>query len=996
MTMSKNVSRLTALVWMSFAVLQALPLVASAQIEEIVVSTRRKEESLQDVPIAVSAITSEQIQQQGITNLADVVASQPSVQFDQSFGPSDNRITIRGLSNTRGRSNVAFLVDGIDVTTENLISAGSGLLANRRLLNDVERIEIVKGPQSALFGRAAFAGALSYITKDPTDEFEGRVGFDIGDYGRRTVQGAVGGPLSDTFGVRVTGVQFNEDGFYTNSISGNDVGGSDGYGAALTLLWRPVDAIRVRTRLEYSEENYDVRAVVNIQGDTPYDLPASATAIVTPIITGNPATQRQSSNATNLFNFGSYCPKFGFDPLSTPGDGSGAQFCLPGTLKNADGLSVAFSEDENTGEDFTGTNTSTFFGSLIASIDLGYGTISSYTGWTDFDGFDEYDQDYQASTASDFNGNGQVPYSRDPATGKVIAGRIDTLMGHNESNQTTSTSQFSQEFRFNSQWDGPWQFTGGVLLWQDHRQLEDRNNITFCAPYGRVNPDTLLNANGDPVITTASGAAVNVTNPITGNLAYIGNVCNGGNDTQTSWQDYRRQFSDPQFASTWDARTRDVSFYGRIDWQMTEDLTLSLEDRFINSKFTITKPGSSSCTEPAFPIGSAPAGVWKVRDRSYCDIERLVFYDPNSDDPELGSLIDLDPTTGGLTLRYQEGSTYSNYNTPKVTLAWRQSDNTNLFFSWGVGQKPGGINQLAGGGGAETPSLEDERFAPEKLEAWELGIKTNFEAAGFWNVNSSIFLQDYSEKQVGIQLVSPDGISQPRIINVNGTKVWGFEFEFLWQPQLVEGLTLGLSGTLLDATFTDWTDDTRNLVRAAVYGDCPVVYKLGDQESTDPLGIPITDTNNDNKVDFNDAQPVAFCRLNYNGNELERSPKQSYSASLALKRPFLDTPFEYLFELNGNWQDERWADPENVVKLADYARLDMLLGLTSDKWDVIAYVNNVFDDDTFLTGGAGPDFGSQVTDLGFTAGFGTTHYFASLPDPRVFGVRASYRFGGGL
>ena len=212
----------------------------------------------------------------------------------------------------------------------------------------------------------------------------------------------------------------------------------------------------------------------------------------------------------------------------------------------------------------------------------------------------------------------------------------------------------------------------------------------------------------------------------------------------------------------------------------------------------------------------------------------------------------------------------------------------------------------------------------------------------------------------------------------------------------MEGLTLGLSGTLLDAKFTDWTDDTRNLVRAAVYGDCPVIYKLGDQESTNPADIPLTDTNGSGAIDSDDAQPVAFCRLNYNGNELERSPKQAYSASLALKRPFLDTSFEYLFELNGSWQDERWADPENVVKLPDYARLDMLLGLTSDKWDVIAYVNNVFDDDTVLTGGSGPDFGSQVTQLGFTAGFGTTHYFASLPDPRVFGIRGSYRFGGGL
>lgn len=995
MTTFKNVRGISASAWMAFAVIQALPIVASAQIEEVVVSTRRREESLQDVPIAVSAITSEQIQRQGITDLKDIVANQPSVQFDQAFGPADNRITIRGLSNTRGRSNVAFLVDGIDTTTENLISAGSGLLANRRLLTDVERIEIVKGPQSALFGRAAFAGAFNYITKEPTDEFDGRVSIDVGDFGKRVIDGAFGGPLSDTFGIRLTGVQYNEDGYYTNSISGNNVGGSDGYGGALTAVWRPVDAVKVKARVEYSDDHYDPRAVVNIQGDTPYALPDSAKAIARPVITGNPATQPAQSSATNLFNFGAYCPKFGFDPTNTPGDGSNAAFCLPGVIGKSSGMKVAQSEDANTGADYPGTDTQTFRASLIASYDLGYGLISSYTGWTDFDGIDLYDQDYQASVAEDFNGNIGRPYTTSDPRG----GRIDTLMGHQESNQDTSTKQFSQEFRYETQLDGPVQFTGGVLFWQDHRELADRNNITFCAPYGRVGAQVLTDENGQPVQRLAdpnnpNSALINVQDPTTGTLAYVSGICDGTANTATSWQEYRRLVSDPQYATAWDARTRHLSFYGRIDWNMTDDLTLSLEDRFVDEEFNLTKPGSSSCTESAFATGSNPTGLWRTvasgpdqifsatfdpsnPNRVYCDIERLVY---NID--VTGAL--TDPSTGNLTLRYIEGTTYSNYNTPKVTLAWKATDNTNYFFSFGFAQKPGGINQLAGGGGAEPPPIEAERFESEKLKSWELGVKTNFEGAGFWNVNSSIFFQDYTDKQVGVQIVAENGISQPRVINVDGTQVWGFEFETLWQPSFMEGLTLSLSGTLLDAEYTDFIDDTRNLVRAAVYGDCPVVYKRGDVESTDAQDPA-----------FGGAVPTAFCRLDYSGNKLERSPEQSYAASMAIQRPFLDTPFEYLFELSGSWQDERWADPENVVKLADYARMDMRLGLTSDKWDVIAYVDNVLDDDRFLTGGSGPDFGSQVTDLGFTAGFGTTHYFATLPDPRVFGIRGSYRFGGG-
>jgi outer membrane receptor protein involved in Fe transport len=237
--------------------------------------------------------------------------------------------------------------------------------------------------------------------------------------------------------------------------------------------------------------------------------------------------------------------------------------------------------------------------------------------------------------------------------------------------------------------------------------------------------------------------------------------------------------------------------------------------------------------------------------------------------------------------------------------------------------------------------------------------------------------------------------------------VWGLEFEAIWQPEFMDGLFLSLSGTLLDTSYTQWTDDTRNLVRAASYGSCPLVYKYTgrdgiEQVVEDPAEITIEDTdrNQDGSyvndgVTANDPQPTAFCRLDYAGNELERTPKQAYAASMRIQRPFLDTPYEYLFELSGNWQDKRWAEPENLVELDSYALMDVRLGLVSDKWEVIAYVDNVLDDDTFKTGGSGPDFGEQVTDLGFTAGLGTTHYFASMPDPRVFGIRAGYRFGGG-
>jgi outer membrane receptor protein involved in Fe transport len=954
------------------AVAAAYPIAASAQIEEVIVTTRKREESLQDVPIAVSAISSEQITRQGVNDLRRVVELQPSVQFDQAFGPADNRITIRGLSNTRGRSNVAFLIDGVDVTTENLVTAGSGLLANRRLLTDVERIEIVKGPQSALYGRAAFAGALSYTTKEPGDEFEGRVGLDIGDYGRRNIDAAFGGPVTDTLGMRFTGTTWNEDGFYSNSVTGQSVGNQEGYAVALTTVWKPVDAFKSKIRFEYSDEEFGVRPVVRLVADTPFWLPnggprfqdgfgnvlpgGDARFISRPIITGDPATQAASSSGTNLFNFGLYCRQRpdligeanvarGFDPTQDPG------FCLPKEIGKSAGYQPTLSADPLTGEDFPGTESTTFRTSLINTFDVNAGTFTAYTGWTNFEADDSYDQDYQ-----------------------------DDNLGWNTANTTTETKQFSQEIRFSSALDGPVQFTVGGLFWDEQRLLRDRNIIASCAPLRRLNAQPLV-IDGEQVIGSNGQPVLDNT---TGDIVPVAGICDGTAGTLSSSQQLYQQVVNSGFFDRpviWEADTRHWSFYGSLDWNITDELQMTFETRFVNEKFTLLRPAASSCTEIGFAFGNT-VSQWLADDPqltnaipgdvTICDADRV--------------RLNITPlptaTDGGLNWRMLEGTTTSRFSTPKVTMKWQPLDDLNVYFSYAFAQKPGGINQLAAGGSPTT--IEAERFDPEKLKAYELGIKTGFEAGGFWRVNTSVFLNDYTDKQVGVQFVDQNGIAAPKVVNASGAQVWGFEFETLWQPNFMEGLTLSLSGTILDAEYTNFIDDTTNLVKAAVAGSCPPVYKLGNQESTDP-----------NSALARDPRAGKFCRLDYTGNNLERTPEQSYAASMSIQRPFLDTEYEYLFQVEGSWQDERASDPENLVKLKDYAIMNMRAGLTGDSWEVLAYVDNVLDQDTFTTGGSGPDFGRQVTQLGFTAGFGTSHFFATLPDPRVFGVRANYRFGAG-
>ncbi|MFM7432714.1 MAG: TonB-dependent receptor, partial [Gammaproteobacteria bacterium] len=204
-----------------------------AVLDEIVVTARKREENLQDVPIAVTAISAETLQREGIKDVQDIAAGDPSLGFDKGIAAYDTRIVIRGLSPTRGRPNVATLVDGIDVSSESIGVAGGSLLINPRLV-DIARVEVVKGPQSALYGRSAFAGAISYITADPDDEVSGNVSAEYGQYSQYDIKASLSLPMSDTFGMRLNGYSFDERGYYKNVAGGEYVGGGDGMGGSLT------------------------------------------------------------------------------------------------------------------------------------------------------------------------------------------------------------------------------------------------------------------------------------------------------------------------------------------------------------------------------------------------------------------------------------------------------------------------------------------------------------------------------------------------------------------------------------------------------------------------------------------------------------------------------------------------------------------------------------------------------------------------------------------
>ncbi|HSN70282.1 MAG TPA: TonB-dependent receptor plug domain-containing protein, partial [Steroidobacteraceae bacterium] len=204
------------------------PLAATAQqgsgtLEEVVVTASKREASLQDVAIAVTAVSGELIESLAINDIEGLAVQTPSFAFSKAGGEA--QMYIRGVgTNIFGIGadpSVAVTLDGVYLGRTNM-----GLTQ----FLDIDRVEILRGPQGTLYGRNATAGAINLISRMPTDEFEGYVSAGYGEFDRIELQGAVGGPLNDAWSFRLAARHMQDEGYTddldprgANEIDDNDI-----------------------------------------------------------------------------------------------------------------------------------------------------------------------------------------------------------------------------------------------------------------------------------------------------------------------------------------------------------------------------------------------------------------------------------------------------------------------------------------------------------------------------------------------------------------------------------------------------------------------------------------------------------------------------------------------------------------------------------------------------------------------------------------------------
>ncbi len=222
----------------------------SAEIEEIQVTARKRAESLQKVPMSVTASNSAELQAAMMTTMEDLERMTPNVTLTETSGLQGGSVAvfIRGIGNDPGFSQgVGIYVDDV------YMNRAAGSLLD---VYDVSRIEILKGPQGNLYGRNTIGGAIKYITNEPTDELTGGVEVRVGSFNALQVKGHVSGPIiGDTLLGSFGALSNNRDGIQTNTVNGDDYWDKEVAAYRGSLVWNATDSLRIKLAADYNQDD---------------------------------------------------------------------------------------------------------------------------------------------------------------------------------------------------------------------------------------------------------------------------------------------------------------------------------------------------------------------------------------------------------------------------------------------------------------------------------------------------------------------------------------------------------------------------------------------------------------------------------------------------------------------------------------------------------------------------------------------------------------------
>lgn len=530
---------------------------SSNVVQTLVVTAQRKEEAIQDVPIAVSAFSSDSLKKENIVGAQDLLHAIPNVNYARGNFSGYN-FQIRGI----GTKSVGTSADAGISVHENDIPLISNNLGDADFF-DVERVEVDRGPQGTLFGRNATGGVVNVLTNMPTDRYQSELTGDYGNYSAERVKGFVNIPLTDTFAVRAAGTYLKRDGFAQNTYLNTSEDGRDLWSSRITAQWKPTESFKSYVLWEHFNENDD------------RDRVGKQLCIHDPGLTsvgGVPTNAGTQGNLSQGCANGSIYGANNFSATNTLATLAGQFAAIPSIGLASGDLNANTVNSSNlrewqsyirpqyrSKEDLLTWHTQfDLTNDIVATSETAYNQSRFYSRA-------DYDRDIPAGT---YNSSFSLPAVAGvvgaPVTNGVVSdpqtGISNTLLTVDQSEN--HTREFSEEFRLQSNFKGPLNFSGGVNF-VDYNDTSDYYVISngLTVPAEAINLSTIL-AGGSPPISPVNFSPT------------------GNGPTYSNYYDNRQQY-----------RLRSYSAFGEAYYQIRQDLKLTVGVRYNEDrKWEIASP----------------------------------------------------------------------------------------------------------------------------------------------------------------------------------------------------------------------------------------------------------------------------------------------------------------------------------------------------------------------------------------------------------------------
>lgn len=971
-------SSISAFILLALAVVQPVSAQNTGALEEVIVTAQRREESLQEVPVSLEVFSGAEIELQGYRNIDDMSRFSPSVNLEN--GIQTQEVTIRGFGTT---GNSLLLMSATPIFVDGIHFGRPSMIKNAFM--DTERVEVLKGPQPLHFGMDATAGAFNIQTRRPSAEWEGSISAEYGNNNRSEVSGGAGGPVTETFGVRVFGALEKIDGFAKDRVDHHKLSGYNNIAGRVVTEWTPNENLNVFAKLDYSRQKSggelymgcltpgivsgysDGRRgpVVSIHTDDAFiGILGGGEAVWAPVNEGGLPFDQPLVRPDRVTSKGQDCFKgeYGFSregpylppPLNITGEN--VRLLTDGTIDNramADAFLRRDSADGGIGRD--GTNTGGIGGkdrleSWNVLLDMDYTldngiNINSQTAYVRYDRFNVRNQAFDPFF-SNFQGRGEDIYQISQQLRvdsrldgyDLNLGAIDTnveyMFGgfYQMQDLAAYASLFKdatgQGYRLNDMWEDPqW----SAAFWNLKFNFMDKQlSLSVGGRYGHVKSQAFIRSSGAELIwdTVPCDSAGTDANPATCAID----------------PHFKRVHTNLTAYTVIDPVTGRGNF--PADRHVRVDSPLIVLDN-VNTNNLWTAARYNDNNAKAVPLN------WRGPFNGPVGITAPVFTVVS------GPYGKCDTCKGDL---YQS---VSNYDSQFVLSFTPQSlDGNHTFYGKYVTAFKGPI--FDGSLGNIAPTVEEVTFLPEYVKAWEMGAK-GLIMNGRLRYDLALFTNTFTDLQTIVAApLSADNASNA--LNAGKQKVDGGEFNFVYA--MTDNWTVNLAGAVMEGKMDDFDGggcSPSELIAAAI------------DATTSPGGRSAAELTRANTIlnslgairraglPSRSAVPEELymnggCRLedeavaggvrraetiDRSGVEPARTPNYKLVAGADYTLPVMDN-YQFSFGIKGFYQDEMLADGETYTRQITYqpgGDINLLAsyGPQDATWTITGYARNLLE-----------------------------------------------------